>query len=167
MIFLQSHGAGTNLAVKLFKTYGRETVQVIKNNPYQMAKDIFGVGFKTADQIALKLGLAKDSPFRLQAALVYTLNQMASEGHCYAEENELLQKTGSLLNIAEAACQIQIEQLSFTRELIKTDDAVYLPYIYQVEKSTAEHVHRINSALFDRLDLLARSILTRNFLNLT
>ena len=166
MIFLQSHGAGSNLAVKLYKVYGRETVQVIKNNPYQMAKDIFGVGFKTADRIALRLGIKQDSPFRIQAALIYILEQMSSEGHCFADEPELLQKTGKLLNIPEEACKSQVNLLNFSRELIRVNEAIYLPYLFEVEKSTAEHVRRINSTLLDRLDLFKKIDFNQEFFEL-
>ena len=166
MIFLQSHGASTNLAVKLYKTYGHETVQVIKNNPYQMAKDIFGVGFKTADQIALKLGLEKDSPFRIRAALAHILDQESSEGHCFAEEGDLLQKTTKLLNVPEPACQTQLDTLDFSRELIRVDGAVYLPYLYEIEKSTASHIRRISSTLLDCLERLKKVDFNQEFFEL-
>jgi exodeoxyribonuclease V alpha subunit len=99
MLFLQSHGVTTGLAVKIYKTYGDDALQVVQENPYRLARDIWGVGFKTADQIARNLGLPSDAPARIQAGVVYALSQMADEGHVYAPEAELVPEAARLLEV--------------------------------------------------------------------
>ena len=84
MIFLQGHGVSTGLAVKIFKQYGPQSITTVKNSPYRLAKDIYGIGFKTADKIARQMGVPVDSPDRLRAGLVYTLGKLSDEGHCFA-----------------------------------------------------------------------------------
>ncbi|MGD8969687.1 MAG: helix-hairpin-helix domain-containing protein, partial [Anaerolineae bacterium] len=84
MMFLQSHGVSTNLAVKVYKTYGDDALQVVQQDPYRLARDIWGVGFKTADKVAQDLGLPHDAPSRVQAGVAYALSQLADDGHVYA-----------------------------------------------------------------------------------
>ena len=83
MIFLQGQGVSPNYAVKIYKHYGKESVNVVTENPYRLATDIFGVGFLTADRIAGQLGIPKDSPMRAEAGILYVLNQLSDEGHVY------------------------------------------------------------------------------------
>ncbi len=97
MLFLHSHGVSTNLAVKIYKTYGDAALPIVQENPYQLARDIYGVGFKTADRIAQDLGLPSDHPSRIEAGVIYALNEMSSEGHVYAPQADLTEKAASLL----------------------------------------------------------------------
>ena len=99
MLFLHSHSVSTNLATKIYKTYQDESLQIVQSNPYQLARDIYGVGFKTADKLAQDLGLQANHPSRLEAGLVHTLNEKTNDGHVYLPENELLEKAHQLLNI--------------------------------------------------------------------
>lgn len=89
MIFLQSYGVSTSYGVKIYKTYGDESIQIVKENPYRLADDIWGIGFKTADKIAEKLGYRKDSPERCRSGIIYLLNDLSNEGHCYVMKEEL------------------------------------------------------------------------------
>ena len=83
MLFLQSHNVSTAHAVRIYKTYGDASIDVVRSDPYRLARDIHGIGFLTADKIARELGLAHDSPQRVQAGITYTLSQMADDGHVY------------------------------------------------------------------------------------
>ena len=99
MVFLHSHGVSTNLAVKIYKTYGEAALETVRNNPYQLERDIYGVGFKTADRIAQALGLAHDHPARIEAGLVFALNEMTNDGHVYAPRDMLAQRAVELLEV--------------------------------------------------------------------
>jgi len=99
MMFLQSHGVSTNLAVKIYKTYGDDALQVVQEDPYRLARDIWGVGFKTADKVAQDLGLPHDAPSRVQAGVAYALSQLADQGHVYAPEEELVAEASPLLEV--------------------------------------------------------------------
>ncbi len=99
MIFLQTHGVGSGYATKIFKQYGNRSIRVVKENPYRIASDIFGIGFITADRIAEKLGFAKDSELRAQAGILYVLNQLADEGHVYYPYEPLVGKCQEVLGV--------------------------------------------------------------------
>ena len=101
MVFLQSHGVSTTKATRIFKIYGQDAIRVVSENPYQLAKDIHGIGFLSADKIAKNLGIAEDSILRARAGINYTLMEALSEGHCALPEDILLQNAVKLLNIAE------------------------------------------------------------------
>lgn len=100
MLFLHSHGISTNLAVKIYKTYGDAALSIVQENPYQLARDIYGVGFKTADKIAQDLGLPHDHPSRIEAGIVYSLNEMSGNGHVYAPQDELTLRAMELLEVS-------------------------------------------------------------------
>src|ERR1700760_2654351 len=99
MIFLQGVGVSTSLAVKIYKKYGDESVDTVKQQPYQLAADIWGIGFKTADTIAASVGIARDSPERIKAGLAYTLSEAADDGHCYLPEPELVADAAKILEV--------------------------------------------------------------------
>ncbi len=111
MLFLQSNGVSASLAIKIYKQYGDKAIMVVRETPYQLARDIFGVGFKTADQIARQLGLAPDSPERIQTGLLYSLNSLSNDGHCFATKEQLLSETQPLLDLPIEACEAQISNL--------------------------------------------------------
>lgn len=111
MLFLQSHGVSTSLAVKIYKQYGDTAVSVVKTDPYRLARDIYGIGFKTADKIAQHLGLPHDAPTRIEAGVSYALSQLADEGHVYVPEPELVERAAQLLNVAAEAVAQAIERL--------------------------------------------------------
>jgi exodeoxyribonuclease V alpha subunit len=99
MVFLHGHGVSTNLAVKIFKTYGDKALATVQQNPYQLERDIYGVGFKTADRIAQALGLSSDHPSRIEAGIVFALNEMIEEGHVYVPREHLRQRAAELLAV--------------------------------------------------------------------
>jgi exodeoxyribonuclease V alpha subunit len=90
MVFLQSHGIGTSRSVRIFKTYGADAIPLVKENPYRLARDIRGIGFKTADQLAQRLGIPKDSILRARAGISYALIEAVADGHCALPEENLL-----------------------------------------------------------------------------
>ncbi len=111
MLFLQSHGVSTSLAVKIYKQYGDAAVSVVRTDPYRLARDIYGIGFKTADKIAQQLGLPQDAPTRIEAGVSYALSQLADEGHVYVPEPELIERAAQLLNVPPGAVAQAIERL--------------------------------------------------------
>ena len=92
MVFLQGHGVSAGYAAKIYKQYGNQSIELVRENPYRLAMDIFGIGFITADKIAENLGFQKDSPVRAQAGVIYVLSQMADEGHVYYPHGALIEK---------------------------------------------------------------------------
>jgi exodeoxyribonuclease V alpha subunit len=98
MVFLQSHGVSTTYAVKIYKQYGDKSIDTVTHNPYQLATDIYGIGFLTADKIARNLGVAPDSDFRCRAGVIHALSEAADDGHCYLPQSELNQKVTKLLS---------------------------------------------------------------------
>ena len=112
MLFLHSHGVSTNLAVKIYKTYGDNALEIVQRNPYQLAADIYGVGFKTADKLAQDLGLPADHPERIAAGVIYALNEMSNDGHVYAPRQLLIEKAAELLNAPAELLPAALEQLT-------------------------------------------------------
>ena len=101
MLFLQENGVSTSFAAKIYKQYGNESISIVKENPYRLADDIWGIGFKTADQIAEKLGFEKNSFVRLRSGIMYTLSELSNDGHVYAEKKQLLKAASELLGAEE------------------------------------------------------------------
>lgn len=118
MLFLQSHEVSTSHATKIFKTYGSESIEVVKENPYRLADDIWGIGFKTADSIAQKMGIDKEKFIRLRSGIFYTLNKLAENGHCYANRKQLLEKAQELLEVDEPEIQITLDEMLRTNDVI-------------------------------------------------
>ncbi len=112
MLFLHGHGISTNLAVKIYKTYGEQALQIVQQNPYQLARDIHGVGFKTADRIAQQLGLPPDHPARIEAGVVYALNEMTNNGHVYVPRETLIQQAAELLEADPAMIPAALDRLA-------------------------------------------------------
>ncbi|MFO7741345.1 MAG: ATP-dependent RecD-like DNA helicase [Anaerolineae bacterium] len=124
MMFLQSHGVSTNLAVKIYKTYGDDALQVVQQDPYRLARDIWGVGFKTADKVAQDLGLPHDAPSRVQAGVAYTLSQLANEGHVYVPEEELVSEAAPLLEVEADLIREAIRELDVDR-VVERETLIY------------------------------------------
>jgi len=106
MVFLQSHGVSSGYATKIFKHYKDQSIEIVKTNPYRLAKDIFGIGFLTANKIAEKLGIAKNSELRAEAGILYVLNQLSDDGHVYYPYELLIKKCQEIL---ESACNIKLD----------------------------------------------------------
>jgi exodeoxyribonuclease V alpha subunit len=121
MLFLQSHGVSSGYATKIFKTYGNEAIEVVQENPYRLATDIFGIGFLTADKIAEKLGFARDSELRAEAGILYVLHQLADEGHVYYPLNQLLTKSQGILEVDQEILLRALDTLRVEQKIILED----------------------------------------------
>jgi exodeoxyribonuclease V alpha subunit len=112
MLFLHSHGVSTNLAIKIFKTYGEQSLGVVRSDPYRLERDIYGVGFKTADRIAQDLGLPSDHPSRIEAGVIFVLNEMSNDGHVYAPQESLVERASELLEVPTDLIPPALERLT-------------------------------------------------------
>lgn len=120
MVFLHGHGVSTNLAVKIYKTYGDQSLEIVQKNPYQLERDIYGVGFKTADKIARALGLPVDHPSRIEAGIVFALNETINEGHVFVPRENLAQRAVELLEVPTELIAPALERLA-QEDRIRTD----------------------------------------------
>ena len=143
MLFLQSPSVSSSFAAKIYKVYGNESIQVVKENPFRLADDIWGVGFKTADGLAEKLGFAKDDPLRCRSGILYTLNALADEGHVYAEQEQLLRKAEELLEVKRESISAALEAMLGTEDLKQDGEAIYLPPFYYAEIGVAAKLKRL------------------------
>lgn len=121
MLFLQSYEVSTAHATKIFKTYGSESVAIVQENPYRLADDIWGIGFKTADAIAQKMGMDKEKFIRLRSGILYTLNKLAEAGHCYATRNQLLDKARELLEVEPPQMEMTLDEMIRTQDVIREE----------------------------------------------
>ena len=150
MIFLQTNGVSTSFGSRIYKFYGDKSIEVIQENPYKLADDIYGIGFKTADSVAAQLGIEKDSFKRCRAGLFYTLSQLSEEGHCYATYEQLVTKCVEILEVEESKIVMSIDHLVIDKELIKEEpDSFYLPPFYFSERGVAK---RLKEIMFGKCD---------------
>ncbi len=140
MIFLQSYGVSPGYAAKIFKRYGNHAVKVVKENPYRLATDIFGIGFITADRIAENMGFARDSEERAEAGLLHVLNQCTDEGHVYYPSDMLIQRSQKILQIDREIIANALEELSRNEKLVLDKGSVYLPPFYVSETGIAANL---------------------------
>ena len=140
MLFLQGYGVSTAYAAKIYRQYGKESIDKVKENPYRLADDIWGIGFKTADSIAAKMGYEKNNLRRCQSGIIYTLNQLANEGHVYAEEEQLVKAALDLLEADEAPIREALCHMVQTDDLKLEDEAIYLPPFYFAEVGTTNRL---------------------------
>ncbi|GAB4457277.1 MAG: ATP-dependent RecD-like DNA helicase [Anaerolineae bacterium] len=162
MLFLQGHGVNTGLAVKIFKAYGADAIATVNNDPYRLARDIWGIGFLTADRIAKALGLADDAPSRIEAGVVYALNQASNDGHTYVPRAALVEQAAKLLDVPAALVEEGIVRAA-AAEMVFTDrlnvegapvDAVYLPAHYFSERGLAARLQAMAQNPASRLERL-------------
>lgn len=143
MLFLQSFEVSTTHATRIFKTYGEQSIAVIKENPYKLADDIRGIGFKTADSIAEKLGVAKDASIRLRSGLLYTLNVLSENGHCFALIPQLLEHAEFLLETSDDKLKPILAGMVEAADIIADDEAIYLPPFHHAETGVAKKILRL------------------------
>ncbi len=137
MLFLQSHDVSTSHATKIFKTYGNDSISVVQENPYRLADDIWGIGFKTADIIAEKMGFGREKYERLRSGLLYTLNKLSEEGHCYATRDMLLKTGVELLTVEESLLSGSLDSM-IEAEDVKTEALPSPPAEESVEETGSE-----------------------------
>ncbi|MDO9545096.1 MAG: ATP-dependent RecD-like DNA helicase [Synergistaceae bacterium] len=158
MLFLQSYGIGTGYALRVFRHYGSASVQVLQENPYRLAVDIFGIGFVTADKIASSMGFSKESPLRIRAGVLHVINELTRDGHVFVPIEELTASASEILSVSPELVEKGIEDGRLNQELIiewytdiegKDDCAVYLPPFHYAEVHSAKNLCRILSSPFN------------------
>ena len=144
MLFLYNNGVGTSKAVRIYKTYGDAAISLLQENPYRLARDIYGIGFLTADKIAQKMGIEKNSPLRAKAGLRHMLFEETNNGNCACPEADSIRKTAEILEIDEAcileAAQEEIAAQELIRDSIGEVPCLFLPALYFYEKAIAEKI---------------------------
>lgn len=150
MVFLQGHGVSTAFAAKIYRKYEKESIAKVKENPYQLADDIWGIGFKTADSIASKMGYEKNDPRRCRSGILYTLNELAEDGHVYAEPEQLVESAVKLLEAEETPVRQALATMMEAKDVIADNDVIYLPPFYYAENGSAK---RLQSLLSDNSPL--------------
>jgi len=171
MIFLQGVGVSTSLAVRIYKKYRDASVSVVHGEPYRLAADVWGIGFKTADAIARSVGIAPDSPERIKAGLAYTLSEAADDGHCYLPAPNLIADAATILDVPAGLIVPCLDELAAAEGVIREQvpaagrpapaqavpqgPAVYLPPFYPAERSLASALLRLHAARADKLGAFA------------
>lgn len=147
MVFLHAHGVSTSRAVRIFKTYGQQAIDVIRADPYRLAQDIRGIGFLSADTIAQKIGISHDSPLRARAGVAYALSEASSQGHCGLPHAELVELAVKLLGIApdliDRAIRDEIADEKLLTDAVNGVSCVFLPSLYHAEQSIAAQLARL------------------------
>lgn len=149
MIYLQKYGISTKLAAKIYKYYGIKVYKVLEENPYQLADNIEGIGFRTADEIASRIGIHTDSDYRIKSGIFYTLQQAAGEGHIYLPQDVLLRRAGALLeveihDIEKYVMDLCIERKTVMKEMEDGEIRVYPAHYYYLELNTAKMLHDLD-----------------------
>ena len=149
MVFLQSHGVSTHYAIKIYKAYGAQATKLVKENPYRLATDIHGIGFKSADKIAAELGVPKDAPQRIEAGTLYLLGQGADRGHVYLPRQTLIEEAEKLLEAPAGGVETAIAALAETEQIVledlpeTPDKAVFLKSLHAAESGVAARLHTL------------------------
>lgn len=148
MVFLHSNGVGTARAVRIYKTYGADAVQVMSENPYRLARDIRGIGFKTADAIAMKLGIETTAMIRVRAGVSYALSEAMDEGHCALPQAELLPLAVSLLDVPEplieTALDLELKEGTVIADQIAEARCIFLSGLYHAERTICQRLRRLS-----------------------
>ncbi len=171
LVYLQQYGISNALAVKIYDTYGMQLYSIMKENPYRLAEDISGVGFRIADEIATRVGIHTDSDYRIRSGILYTLLQAVGEGHCYLPMNLLLERTKTLLNVDVENIRPQVDNLMMDRKLVIKEECVFAASYYYTELNCAKMLHELNvpmseienlpsqdTAIYKRLENLADGV---------
>lgn len=152
MIFLQGHGISATYAVKIYKTYKNAALKVVKENPYRLAEEIWGIGFRVADDIAQSLGVPANDPRRVRAGLLFALNEAAGNGHCFLPREKLLSLAGQLLKLSpetpalQSLIEEQVPALTADKKIVGEDNNVYLLPLYFAEKAVAQNLLALKRA---------------------
>lgn len=146
MVFLQGYGVSTAFAAKIYRKYEKDSIAKVKENPYQLADDIWGIGFKTADGIASKMGYEKNDPRRCRSGILYTLNELAEEGHVYAEPEQLVDAAVKLLDAGESPVRQALASMIEANDVVSDNEVIYLSPFYHAENGSAK---RLQSLLSD------------------
>lgn len=146
MIFLQANGIGMGVSARIYRTYGLQSVAIVKQNPYRLCEEVWGIGFKTADQIAMRLGIEKSAPSRISAGVLHALSSAQEEGHCYLEEAALLLKASEMLSVAPEEAANVLPELVNDGKLVSDNGKIYASALYKSEVNAARRLCAILSA---------------------
>jgi exodeoxyribonuclease V alpha subunit len=146
MLFLQGHEVSSSYAAKIYRQYGKESIRVVKENPYRLAEDIFGIGFLTADKIAMKLGIQKDSIMRAEAGIMHVLQRLADEGHVFYPQEPLLEECRSILGIEADAVRTAMKKTEGEKKIVVEDGAVFLAGYFTSEVGIARNLAALLAA---------------------
>jgi len=144
LVFLQQYGISNALAMKIYDTYGMNLYSVMKENPYRLAEDINGVGFKMADELAFKIGINTDSDYRIRSGVLYSLLQATGEGNCYLPMELLLERAEALLGVEKADIRPQVDNLMMDKKLVIKEDCVFAASYYYAELNCARMLYELN-----------------------
>ena len=143
MVFLQGHGVSSTYAAKIYKQYGKDSIEKVQNNPYCLADDIWGIGFKTADGIAEKLGYEKNDSRRCRSGILYTLSKLSEDGHVYSEREQLIKSAKELLQVDEDPITQALDDMIASEDLMLDEDAIFMPPFYYAEVGVANKLRRL------------------------
>ena len=168
MTFLQKYGISNTLAIRIYEAYGLNLYGILRENPYQLAEDVQGIGFKIADEIAARIGIHTDSDYRIRSGILYTLMLAGGEGHCYLPQDILLRKTGELLELEPSLMEPHLGNLAMDKKLIIKRPAgtgdecrVYASTYYYAELNCAKMLHDLNISMDELLPSEERDILKK------
>lgn len=145
MLFLQGHGVPMSQAARIYKQYGDAAVSVLREDPYRLAEEVAGISFKSADAIAAKLGIAKNSQQRIAAGVMYVLREATQDGHCFLDELDVIKQAGELLGAASPEIDAQLDVMESRKQILRERDAVYRPRLFNAETGCSEWLKRIIS----------------------
>lgn len=149
MVYLQQYGISNTLAVRIYDTYGMEVYGILKENPYRLAEDISGVGFRMADELASKIGIHTDSDYRIRSGILYVLLQAVGEGHCFLPADVLLERAQALLEVDRENIRPQLDNLMMDKKLVIKGDSVFTSSYYYAELSCAQMLRELNISMED------------------
>lgn len=161
LVYLQQYGISNTLAVKIYNTYGMEMYSVMRENPYRLAEDVSGVGFRIADEIAGRIGIHTDSDYRIRSGILYTLLQAVGEGHCFLPLELLLRRASELLGVSEENIRPQVDNLIMDRKLVAKGDALFAAAYYYAELNCANMLRNLNIPMLEAENLPAQDMAIR------
>jgi exodeoxyribonuclease V alpha subunit len=161
LVYLQQYGISNTLAVKIYNTYGAEMYSVMRENPYRLAEDVSGVGFRIADEIAGRIGIHTDSDYRIRSGILYTLLQAVGEGHCYLPLEQLLCRGAELLGVTEDNIRPQVDNLIVDRKLVAKGEAVFAAPYYYAELNCANMLRNLNIPMAESENLPSQDMAIR------
>jgi len=162
MVFLQSHGVSPTYAVKIYKRYGDDAVAVVSQNPYQLADEIYGIGFKTADKIAREVGVDKDSPYRVDSGIKYWMAKASDDGHCYSEAEDVVGEVAHELDVSEDLVKEGLVRLQRSGDIFREgESSVWLGPFYHSERGVAQRLYELNHGRMWQLESLSQEELDK------
>lgn len=160
LIYLQQFGISNTLALRIYDNYGMALYGIMKENPYRLAEDIHGIGFKIADEIAARIGIHTDSDYRIRSGVLYTLQQSVGEGHCYLPMALLLERSSALLGVAKENIRPQLDNLAMDKKLVIKGELVYAASYYYAELNCAHMLSRLDIPMRQEQQQVQRTLET-------